>query len=61
MSFLTVYASPVGLFLLYHWFGDANGVWNVGALALDSRGGGNCRRHGWVGVGRGDGSLRRGS
>jgi len=45
MSFLTVYASPVGLFLLYNWFGDADGVWNVGALALDGCGCGNCRRH----------------
>lgn len=59
MGFLTVYTSPVGLFLLYHGFGDADRVWNVGALALDG-GGGNCRGHGWVWVGRGGETLRSG-
>ena len=38
MGFLTVYASPVGLFLLYYRSGDAGGVGNVGALALDGDG-----------------------
>lgn len=61
VGFLTVDTSPVGFFLLYHRFGDANGVGNVGALALDGCGGGDCRRHGWVLVGRGSDGLRRGS
>ena len=50
MCFLTVYASPVGLFLLYHGVVNTDRVGDVSALALDY-GGGDCRRrHGWVSV-----------
>ena len=60
MGFLTVYAGPVGLFLLHHWSGNAGRVGNVGALALDGGGGGNGCCHGRVGVGRRGESARRG-
>lgn len=52
-----MYASSVGLFLLYHWPGNVDGVRNVGALALDGSSCGHGCRHGLVGVGGGNGGL----
>ena len=59
MCFLTVYTSPVGLFLLHNWFGDTERVEDVSALALDGCGC-HCRRHSLVLVSRGDDGVRRG-
>lgn len=60
VGFLTMYASSVGLFLLYHGFCDGECVWEVGALTLD---GGCCDcggGHGLVFVGRGKGWVYEG-